>query len=163
MWGHSSHPTSALFCAHWWHEPGLSLKLEIPGAGIQAVVDDGSSDVEKCARQENCLGSALEFFHCSSNTSACQKATPSWPGTCILLPNPPPFPSPLYLTNRNAFVLTQDRLLLSVSPDSAPVGHSRAHSLTPLYCSLHTALTNPLVLPSCLLPRAVLQYPSQSR
>lgn len=72
-------------------------------------------------------------------------------------------PSPLYLTNRNAFVLTQDRLLLSVSPDSAPVGHSRAHSLTPLYCSLHTALTNPLVLPSCLLPRAVLQYPSQSR
>lgn len=86
-----------------------------------------SSDVEKkikAAKQESCLGSALKFWspYCSSNTSACQKATSSWPGACILLSNPHLFPSPFYLTTRNSFVLTQDRLLLSMSPDSAPVG-----------------------------------------
>lgn len=85
-----------------------------------------SYDVEKkkAAKQESCLGSALKFWspYCSSNTSACQKATSSWPGACILLSNPHLFPSPFYLTTRNSFVLTQDRLLLSMSPDSAPVG-----------------------------------------
>lgn len=33
-----------------------------------------------------------------------------WPGACILLPNPHPFSSPFYLTTRNSFSLTQDRL-----------------------------------------------------
>lgn len=48
----------------------------------------------KVARQESGPGSVLELGspYCSSNTSACQKVTPSWPGACIHHSNPHPFP-----------------------------------------------------------------------
>lgn len=117
-------PCLPLSHARLWHEPGSPLEAEIPGARIQAAVQLRCGKKKKAAKQESCLGSALKFWspYCSSNTSACQKATSSWPGACILLSNPHLFPSPFYLTTRNSFVLTQDRLLLSMSPDSAPVG-----------------------------------------
>lgn len=95
MWGRSPCPLPALSLARLWREPGLSLEAEIPGAGIQAVLDKLQLRWgKKPARQESCLGSALKFWppRCSSNTSACQKGTPSWPGACILLPNPHLFP-----------------------------------------------------------------------